>query len=177
MIDVSFFYELLVNIIIYIIPIIMYLKLNEKVEVLAYLKLKGNAVKGILMGILVSFIFIILLLAKNSIIGFGKINFNLGMFWISGLLVGFLEEIPFRGFLLQKLSDHMSFWKANILTTVIFVSIHIPTWINSNKSILQTSIRVSFASLALGYLFKKYNSLWTPVICHSVYDLCFWIGL
>lgn len=177
MIDVRFFYELLVNIIIYIIPIIAYLKLKEKVQVLTYLKLKSNAAHGILIGITVSFILIMLLFVKNIIIGFGKINFNLGMFWISGLLVGFLEEIPFRGFLLQKLSDHMDFWKANILTTIIFVSMHIPTWINSNKPILQTSVSISFASLALGYLLKKYNSLWTPIICHSVYDLCFWIGL
>lgn len=177
MVYASFFYELLINIIIYIVPIIVYLKLKEKVEVLTYLKLKSNAAHGILIGIVVSIIFIMLLFVKNLIIGFGKINFDLGTFWISGLLVGFLEEVPFRGFLLQKLSDHMSFWKANILTTVIFVSAHIPIWINSNKPILQTSISISFASLALGYLFKKYNSLWVPMICHSVYDLCFWIGL
>jgi membrane protease YdiL (CAAX protease family) len=32
-------------------------------------------------------------------------------------------------------------------------------------------------SLALGYLFKEYKSLWIPIICHSVFNLSIWIGL
>lgn len=177
MLNINFFYELLINLVIYIIPTYIYIKYKEKEEVLVYLKLKENVGQGVLIGVVVSSIFIILLFTKNAIIGSWKINLNLGIFWISGLLVGFLEEIPFRGFLLQKFSNYMSFWRANILTTVLFVSCHIPTWINSNKPILQTAISISFASLALGYLFKKYNSLWIPIICHSIYDLCFWMGL
>lgn len=177
MVDMGYFNDLLFNIMVYIVPVIFYLRYKEKVGVFTYLKLKDNALNGILMGIAVSIIFIIFLLLKDIFIGFDKVNLDIGIFWISGFLVGFLEEIPFRGFLLQKMSEYMSFWKANILTTMIFVSMHIPVWINSNKPILETSIRISCSSLALGYLLKRYKSLWTPIICHSVYDLCFWIGL
>lgn len=175
--ETNFLQDLLINVAICIVPVGAYLKFKSKVDVLDYLKLKGNATYGIIMGLIVSMIFCILLLAKNIIVGFGEINFNLGIFWVNGLLVGFIEEIPFRGFLMQKLSDHIKFWKANICTTIVFVAMHMPIWIALSKPLLRTSILVSCSSIALGYLFKKYNSLWTPIICHSVYDLCFFIGL
>ncbi|BCZ47854.1 hypothetical protein psyc5s11_39210 [Clostridium gelidum] len=173
----SYICMLLINLFVLVIPVILYLKLKDKVNPLVYLKIIGNSKQGILIAIIVSSLFIILLITKNAITRFNSIHLNLGILWISGLLVGFLEEIPFRGFLLQKLSNHMKFWKANLLTTVIFVSFHIPTWINSNTDIIRAAISISMVSLALGYLFKEYKSLWIPIICHSVFNLCIWIGL
>ena len=160
-----------------VIPVILYLKLKDKVNPLVYLKIRGNSKQGVLIAIIVSSTFIILLIAKNAITRFNSFHLNLGILWISALLVGILEEIPFRGFLLQKLSNHMKFWKANLLTTVIFVLFHMPTWINSNTPIIRSAVNISMVSLAIGYLFKEYKSLWIPIICHSVFNLCIWMGL
>lgn len=173
----SFIWSMLVYLFLYIIPVILYLKLKDKVNPLVYLKIIGNSKQGILIAIMVSSIFIILLITKNSIVGFTKFNLNLGLLWVSALLVGFFEEIPFRGFLLQKLCNKMKFWKANLLTTLIFVSFHLPVWINSETDIISAAIKISMVSLALGYLFKEYKSLWIPIICHSVFNLCIWMGL
>lgn len=173
----SFICSILIYLLLYIIPVILYLKLKDKVNPLIYLKIIGNSKQGILVAIIVSSIFIILLVTKNSIMGFSKFNLNLGILWISALLVGFFEEIPFRGFLLQKLWNKMKFWKANLLTTIIFVSFHIPIWIYSSTDIISAAIKISMVSLALGYLFKEYKSLWIPIICHSVFNLCIWMGL
>jgi membrane protease YdiL (CAAX protease family) len=173
----SFIWSISTYIGLIIIPIFLYLKLKNKVNPLVYLKILGNSKQGIAIGIIVSSIFIILLIAKNAIVRLNTVHFDIGLLWISGLLVGFLEEIPFRGFLLQKLSNYMKFWKANLLTTIIFVLYHIPTWINSNTHILSSAINISMVSLALGYLFKEYKSLWIPIICHSVFNLSIWIGL
>jgi len=172
-----YIWNLLINFFLFVIPVILYLKLKDKVNPLVYLKIRGNSKQGILIAIIVSSILIILLITKNAITRFDSFHLNLGLLWISALLVGFLEEIPFRGFLLQKLSNHMKFWKANLLTTVIFISFHIPTWINSNTDIIRAAISISMVSLALGYLFKEYKSLWIPIICHSVFNLCIWMGL
>lgn len=173
----SFICVVLIYLGLIIIPIFLYLKLKNKVNPLVYLKIIGNSKQGIKIGIIVSSVFIILLIAKNTITRLNTIHFDLGLLWVSGLLVGFFEEVPFRGFLLQKLSNYMKFWKANLLTTVIFVSFHIPTWINSNTNILSSAINISMVSLVLGYLFKEYKSLWIPIICHSVFNLSIWMGL
>ena len=173
----SFIWSILIYFGLVIIPIFLYLKLKNKVNPLVYLKIIGNSKQGIIIAIIISSIFVILLITKNVINGLNSIHFDLGLLWISGLLVGFFEEIPFRGFLLQKLWSYMEFWKANLLTTVIFISFHIPTWINSNTHVLSSAINISMVSLALGYLFKEYKSLWIPIICHSVFNLSIWIGL
>lgn len=174
----SYIYSLVVYIAILIVPIIIYLKFKEKVKVLTYLKLNTNSKKGIGTALVVCCIFIVMLAVKKAIFSISDtINFDLGILWLSVILVGFLEEIPFRGFLLQKLWNKIGFWKANIVTTAVFVSVHIPTWLNSNTPIVKAAISISFVSLALGYLFREYKSLWVPIICHSVYNLCIWVGL
>ncbi len=168
----------LVYLILFIIPIFSYLKFKSRVNPLIYLKLLGNFKQGILIGIIISSIFIILLFYKNENNTFILNKLDIGILWVSGLLVGFFEEIPFRGFLLQKLDDNMKFWKANLLTTLIFTLFHIPTWlINFNGDIIQSVINISIVSFVLGYLFKEYNSLWIPIICHSVFNLCIWMKI
>lgn len=169
---------ILTYLILFIIPIFLYLKFKSKVNPLIYLRLLGNTKRGILIGIVISSVFIILLFYKNGngVFVFDKLDIK--MLWVSGLLVGFLEEIPFRGFILQKLNENMRFWKANTLTTVIFILFHIPTWlINSNGDIIKSAVNISIVSLVLGYLFKEYKSLWIPIICHSVFNLCIWMKL
>ncbi|MBD7910144.1 CPBP family intramembrane metalloprotease [Clostridium sp. Sa3CVN1] len=166
-----------IYIFIFIVPVFIYIYKVEKTNPFEYLKLTKNSLKGILIGTIVSLMLIGLLIIKNILIGSFHMNFNIGILWISGMLVGFLEEIPVRGFLLQKLDSKYSFWTANLITTFIFTSLHIPTWINSGTNILQSSITTAMVSLAFGYLFKEYKSLWVTIICHSVFNLCIWIGL
>ena len=155
----------------------MYLKLRDKVNPLEYLKLKDNLLKGILTGFFISTIFIISLIIKNTIIQDRSINLNIGILWISGLLVGILEEIPFRGFILQKLLRHFNFWLANLLTTILFVTVHIPIWLSSQTDLMGSIVSISLVSLVLGYLFKEYDSLWVPITVHSIFNLATWIGL
>ncbi|MDS0526339.1 CPBP family intramembrane metalloprotease [Clostridium sp. SHJSY1] len=176
-----YFKNLILGIFLYLIvfniPVFIYIYKVDRINPLKYLKLTENPFKGILVGFIVSIMLVILLVLKNIVNGTNYVNFNIGILWLSGTMVGFLEEIPVRGFLFQKLECKMNFWLANILTTIIFVSLHIPTWINSSTNIIQSSITTTMVSLVFGYLFKEYKSLWTTIICHSVFNLCIWIGL
>ena len=106
-----------------------------------------------------------------------NINLNIGVRWFYGLSVGFLEEIPIRGFLLRIFEEKYSFVKANILTTLIFVVFHFPNWIIGGADIIQGMISISVVSMIFGYLVKEYDSLWITIICHSVFNICIWIGL
>lgn len=173
----SFFIILTIYLLFFITPVILYLKLKDKVNPLEFLKLNNNIKEGILKGLYINILFIIVLIIKRLIFGGTPINLNIGILWLSGSLVGIFEEIPFRGFVFQKLLNHMNFILANLLTTVLFVSIHIPLWLLSDVSILNSIKSVFIVSLVLGYLFKEYKSLWIPILCHSVFNICIWIGL
>lgn len=164
---------LMIYLLFFITPVILYLKLKDNVNPIEFLKL-NNSIKE---GIFISILFVIVLIMKRIILGGGPINLNIGILWISGSLVGIFEEIPFRGFVFQKLLNHMNFILANLLTTVLFVSIHIPIWILSDVNIVSSIKSVFIVSLILGYLFHEYKSLWVPIICHSVFNICIWIGL
>lgn len=169
---------LLIYILIFVLPAIIYLKLNDKVNPLEFLKLNKNVKKGVLTGLLLSVLFLLTLIIKKSVLGqWTTINFNIGILWISGLTVGIFEEIPFRGFILQKFMRHMSFVTSNLVTSVLFTSIHIPIWVLSGNNIFDSIKHLLFISLILGYLFKESDSLWVPIICHSVFNLSIWIGI
>lgn len=167
----------LIYLLIFILPIFLYIKFKEKINPLVALKLTNRPMKNISKGILICFVYISLLVVKNVVTGWMPINMNIGVMWISVLLVGFFEEVPFRGFLLQKLMKRLNFVQANIITTFLFVLIHMPQWIFSGADIFKATFTVSIVSLVLGYLYKEYDTLWIPIVCHSVFNMTTWIGL
>jgi membrane protease YdiL (CAAX protease family) len=167
----------MIYVLFFITPVILYLKLKDRVNPLEFLKLNNNIKEGLLKALLINILFITVLIIKKILLGGSPLNFNIGILWVSGSLVGIFEEIPFRGFILQKLLVHTNFIAANLLTTVLFISIHIPLWLSTGVNILDSIKSVFVVSLILGYLFKEYKSLWIPIICHSVFNLCIWIGL
>lgn len=90
------------------------------------------------------------------------------------LLVGILEEIVFRGWFLNSISSFIKDWKANALTSALFVLIHIPSWAVSSVdivTIISTSVGIFILSMVLGWTFSKSKSLWTPIILHMIWDI------
>lgn len=165
------------KLLIMVIPVVIYLKYIDLVNPFEYLKLKTNQANGLKWGIIIGLGFIIYLLIRGFLFGVRNINFNIGIYyWIGGLLVGFVEEVPFRGFLLQKLQEYLVFWKANLITALIFVLYHFPKLIyQSNKGIFMNSLLILILGLIFGYIVKKTKSLWAAIICHSIFDLASWI--
>lgn len=175
--NMLFIINLSIYLLVFIFPVILYLKFIDKVSPLEFLKLTKNIKQSFKKGFIISIVFILSLILKKVTLGFNTINFNIGILWISGLTVGILEEIPFRGFMLQKLIKHTNFIAANLLTTLLFIIIHIPNWLFNGNNIIDSSKSLVVVSFILGYLFKETDSLWVPIICHSVFNLAIWIGL
>lgn len=158
-----------------VLPVWLYLKYIDSKEPLEYLKLKSQKMNGIKWGIAFGAGFIVYYLMIAFITKALNINFNIGIrYWIAGLLVGFVEEVPFRGFILQKLEEHFNFWAANLITVVIFLIYHYPTWYFSGHFKL-FGFNIVFTGLIFGYLLKKSKSLWSAIITHSIIDLAMWI--
>jgi hypothetical protein len=91
--------------------------------------------------------------------------------WAIGL-VGILQEIPFRGFLLQKLEGGMRFFSANIITALFFVVFHAPRWYFRGELPGLSSLFYLFVfSLFVGFALKRSKSLWSCILFHSIHNL------
>lgn len=163
---------LFVRLIIWALPVIL---LTLKQNPLKYLKLYNNVFRGLTIGIITGLILITLrCLIIYLIKGFITFNFNIPVgFWLNGIIfVGLSEEVVFRGYLLQKIESISSFWIANIISAFLFAIMHFPIWImvkNLGALEIISEIRsMIFMGLIFGYVFKKAQSLWSPIIAHSV---------
>jgi len=86
-----------------------------------------------------------------------------------------IEEIFFRGFLLEQLTRHFSKYSANVLSSFLFSLIHIPIiiFVNHTSGVdFLIALYIIFASSILyGILYLKNKTLWSPIIAHYVVDI------
>jgi len=174
----AFMMSLCYYLIIFIIPVFLYLKFADRVKPYTYLKLDINLYSGIKNGLLIGIGIFIFLWIKNRLQVLGQIDLREDQFILLGkILVGPLEEIPFRGFYLQKMNEYMGFWKANLLSSILFAFMHISVKGYSNPHSMLTLILIMVIGLWMGYIFKKTQSLWCVAIIHSIFDLSIWVIL
>lgn len=164
---------------VWVIPAIIYLKRVVKTDALRYLKLSSKpAGRGLILGSLATILFFagIILFerftsGKNLRLLLEAAPIEWSTVVLTVLPSSFSEELLFRGFILNQLDDRMGFWKANALSSLLFVLVHWPNWlwVNGFKSwILFTSVSIFILSLFLGYLMKLTNSLWPSVLGHTI---------
>jgi uncharacterized protein len=134
--------------------------------------------KGFVWGIGAS-VLVILLFSTRAVFVFGVPPSLPHSFddWLNiVILVGVLEEIPFRGLVYQQLQAWLGFWPAALLSSVLFVSIHIPLRLATSDKLFQVApaariVTVFGLGVALCYLLKRSGSLWSCILLHSSYDL------
>ena len=87
------------------------------------------------------------------------------------ILVGFLEEIIFRGFLFKAMAEN-NLKSAIIVSSITFGIGHFVNLINGSGAELLPNICQVVSAIAIGYLFValfyKTKSLWAPIITHAV---------
>jgi len=158
---------------IWTLPVLLYLKHHDNINPLIFLRLTGNIKIALKYVLIVSCFYLLIGLIQQHLLtkplGFHPIlNINN---WVNGIiLVGFTEEILFRGFILQKLGTLLSFWKANFITALLFLFIHFPGWIHHGKFTFFNFdiVGIFVFGLIVGYVFKKSNSLGACIIIHSI---------
>lgn len=82
-----------------------------------------------------------------------------------------VEEVVFRGIVLQRAGEYVGFWKANALSAGLFAAIHVPGWTFSDvalTSMVSSAAFVFLLALVLGYLLKRTGSLWACVVTHAM---------
>ena len=97
-------------------------------------------------------------------------NLPTGMAWLvlimSSLVAGICEEIGYRGYLQAPLEKKYNLRTANIITSVVFVIIHLhQAWA------APVILHIFLISMALGYLAQTFSSLIPGIIAHSIFDI------
>jgi membrane protease YdiL (CAAX protease family) len=151
-------------------PVWFYLRYVERVNVLEYLKLKHHVRRGLLVGIGLT-----ALNAAGTVARFGlphptmeRVTWN-SIFGTS-LLVGVIEEVPYRGFMLRKFAEWMDFWLANLITSLLFLAIHLPGWIALHTLNAPAALTVAVFGFVMGLAVKWSDSLWAAIVAHSAND-------
>src|SRR5262249_27967371 len=88
----------------------------------------------------------------------------------TSFLVGFIEEIPYRGFMLQKFSERSGFWLANVITSLLFLAVHVPGWIALHMLRIDTATSILTFGFVMGIVLRYSGSLWAPIVTHSTND-------
>lgn len=94
-------------------------------------------------------------------------------FVVSAVVVSpLVEELAFRGVLLQQLDRIVPFTVANLVTAVSFVVYHLPLWLARGQApSLMSCLWVAALSLWLGYVMRRSGSLWTCIVVHAIQNL------
>ena len=163
---------------IFVAPVLLYLKFVARQEPFRYLRLNTNVSRGVLCGVVVGVIYAALSFARALLVLQDGVAFKPVPFvaWFTSLTVSTLiEEIAFRGFLLQQLERALNFWTANVLTACLFVAIHFPGWLLNGSTLVPGKLfamaNILFLGLLLGYLLKRTGSLWSCFILHAINNL------
>jgi membrane protease YdiL (CAAX protease family) len=169
-------YSNLVKFLFWVAPAILFVRWVRRTSPYAYLGLSVLPSKkqwqiclGIT-GLFLSIIIAVALLVEGKSLSFARIA---PIFTLSGILFHFfspwMEEVLFRGLLLKEFQEFMPKALANLVTSLLFVGVHLPYWLTHEgftATVLTNSIGIFIFSLVAGWLYLKSNSLWPPTLAH-----------
>ncbi len=93
-----------------------------------------------------------------------------GLWIVANLLIGFGEEIMFRGYFLYTLADGIGFWAAAILESIGFGALHYYTKPHERwEDWVAVTLLTIFITLAL----RRTGSLAFPIGMHAAFDFSF----
>ena len=158
------------RLVIWVLPVFLYLKYVDQIDPTEYLKLRRQWRKGIWIGLFLSGINGII-----SILRFGIPHLNMqDVSWNSilstSLLIGFIEEVPFRGFIFQKIQERYGFPLGVLLSSLLFVGIHLPGWILLHAFSMVLVLSIFLFGIVMAVLLTASHSLWSTIVVHSLND-------
>ncbi|WP_423998746.1 lysostaphin resistance A-like protein [Maribacter sp. IgM3_T14_3] len=130
---------------------------------------KKDIAIGTLLGLLIMMIAYFSLVASKEIV-FSKFNFNLQELFLTTvlfILVAFLEEVLFRGYIQKNLMLSFNKYVALIVASALFALMH-----GANPNISLFSLLGLFlAGMALGATYMYTKNLWYPIAFHFSWNL------
>jgi uncharacterized protein len=158
------------RLLIWVLPVFWYLRHIDNVNVLEYLQLKQYWRRGVIVGLTLSIINFLGTIVRIGQPDWGSAHVTWNSVLGSSILVGVFEEIPFRGFMLQKLQERFAFVTSMVISSIFFVGAHIPGWIMLGSLTAYNIIYILVFGAVMAIIFKYSQSLWAPIISHSLND-------
>jgi uncharacterized protein len=165
--------EAIVKSVIWIVPVWLYITYALNRSAISYLKLNVNVKKGLLWGIGLSLLMGLGLIGEAYIFNNASVHFSLSFddYLNTFIMAGLAEEIVFRGLILQEINKRLAFWKANVITSLLFLVIHYPIWIYNDIIFHYGShLYVFIIGLLFGFVYKKIGSLWSVILLHAFHN-------
>ena len=159
-----------IRLLVWVLPVFLFLRFIDHVNPVEFLKLKQNWKPGILTGLVVSIVIFLISLVRYGLPHPVMRSVTWNSILSTSVLIGFIEEIPYRGFILQKFEQRLDFWMANLVTSLLFLTMHLPGWISLHVLRLDTVISIFIFSVVMAIVIKVSRSLWGPIVAHSLND-------
>jgi uncharacterized protein len=162
--------NIFIRLLVWVLPVFLYLRFIDRIDPLEYLQLKKNWKRGLLVGLILSLLIFLVSWLRYGAPHPGRPFFTWNSFLNTSLLIGFFEEIPYRGFILRKFEQRFGFWIANLITSILFLTIHLPGWIFLHLLTVGNVIFIFIFGVAMAIEYRYGKSLWGPIITHSLND-------
>lgn len=140
----------------------------EKREFLATVWLKGNVGMGVFVGVAISVFYVVVVVMEKSLHVPNSSLFTMVPIACAGLI----EEIPFRGYLLQKFQGWKMPWLGMLaLNAALFTLMHVPIWMVQGTLTVQASFTIFFLGFFWCGMSLASKSVWAGVIGHTVWNV------
>ncbi|AYV65715.1 MULTISPECIES: CPBP family intramembrane glutamic endopeptidase [Niallia] len=145
---------------------------KKKIKEMGFGHFTSDFFIGLILGaVSIIFIFLLLLVTKNIELTNSISSPNFSAYTISYLLffilVGFSEELTFRGYIMSTLTDNEnSKWVVYIVSSLIFGIAHL---LNPHVAALGI-INIFLVGLLFAYMYDKTKSLWMPIGYHITWN-------
>lgn len=149
-----------------------FLRWSECPDMLASVGLRNHAGRGLIIGVAIGALSIAKDVVRVTYVEHETLTPTLDPTALVIMVIGapFIEEVLFRGCMLQALRQHCRFWLANLAQSILFLAIHLPGWFFAgtltNNLHPGTSLSIFALGFVQGYLFKWTGSLWPCVLLH-----------
>lgn len=111
--------------------------------------------------------FIILLITNQIMIEGCHFNLlNILSLSFMCIVTAFIEEISFRGYIQNNLTDNFGQWGGLIISSVLFTIVHS----TNNYIALVSTLNIFLAGLLLGLLYMNKRNLWAPIGFHLFWN-------
>jgi membrane protease YdiL (CAAX protease family) len=162
--------SIICRLLIWIVPVFTYLRYVDRVDAWDYLQLRHNWRRGVTIGLVLSLLNFLGMMARMGYPDWSHANITWNSMIGTSILVGVFEEIPFRGFILQKLQERFSFSTSVALSSLLFVGAHVPGWIMLGMLTASRAVYIFAFGVIMSIVLRYARSLWAPIVAHSLND-------
>jgi membrane protease YdiL (CAAX protease family) len=164
------FINIAFRLLIWVLPVLLYLRYLDRVSVWEYLQLKQYWRRGVIVGLTISVINFLGMTVRIGQPAWGSAHITWNSILGTSLLVGVFEEVPFRGFVLQKLQERWNGVTSTVISSILFVGAHIPGWVMLGSITAYKVLYIFVFGAVMAIIFRYSKSLWAPIITHSLND-------